>query len=159
MADEILASALLPGRPFDAHKGTFGTALVAAGSLNYTGAPDAGGQGRLPYRRGTGHAGNPGTAAHGAGGSLPEATWCAFFRTRWAHLGSAPECDRKNLERLPQRCFSDPASGWKTPPATSLQNLLTGNAAVKSSRHGRIGFVKAEAKKADRKLQAASFRR
>jgi NAD(P)H-hydrate epimerase len=29
---------LLPSRPLDAHKGTFGTALIVAGSVNYTGA-------------------------------------------------------------------------------------------------------------------------
>jgi hydroxyethylthiazole kinase-like uncharacterized protein yjeF len=31
--------AALPDRPFDAHKGTFGKAMVVAGSVNYTGAP------------------------------------------------------------------------------------------------------------------------
>ena len=29
----------LPARPLDAHKGTFGRALIVAGSVNYTGAP------------------------------------------------------------------------------------------------------------------------
>jgi len=33
------ASALLPARPLDAHKGTFGKAMIVAGSVNYTGAP------------------------------------------------------------------------------------------------------------------------
>ncbi len=32
-------SALLPPRPPDAHKGTFGKAMIVAGSVNYTGAP------------------------------------------------------------------------------------------------------------------------
>jgi len=32
-------AALLPNRPLDAHKGTFGTALVVGGSSNYVGAP------------------------------------------------------------------------------------------------------------------------
>jgi len=36
-ADRIRA--LLPKRPSDAHKGTFGKAMVVAGSTNYTGAP------------------------------------------------------------------------------------------------------------------------
>jgi len=29
----------LPGRPIDTHKGTFGKAMIVAGSINYTGAP------------------------------------------------------------------------------------------------------------------------
>lgn len=32
-------SCLLPDRPSDAHKGTFGKAMIVAGSINYTGAP------------------------------------------------------------------------------------------------------------------------
>lgn len=32
-------AALLPVRPLDAHKGTFGKAMIVAGSINYTGAP------------------------------------------------------------------------------------------------------------------------
>jgi NAD(P)H-hydrate epimerase len=52
VADYDLVAGLLPERELDSHKGTFGTALIAAGSLNYTGAallrgplPTAPGQG------------------------------------------------------------------------------------------------------------------
>ena len=38
VADEKLVEEMLPARPDDSHKGTFGTALIAAGSVNYTGA-------------------------------------------------------------------------------------------------------------------------
>ena len=38
VADYDLVAGLLPERGLDSHKGTFGTALIAAGSLNYTGA-------------------------------------------------------------------------------------------------------------------------
>ena len=38
VAKEEMVSALLPERPLASHKGTFGTALIAAGSVNYTGA-------------------------------------------------------------------------------------------------------------------------
>ena len=41
VADHLLSApeaVLLPGRPLDAHKGTFGTVVVLAGSLGYTGA-------------------------------------------------------------------------------------------------------------------------
>ncbi len=39
LADAQLARALLPLRPSDAHKGTFGKLLIAGGSANYRGAP------------------------------------------------------------------------------------------------------------------------
>jgi NAD(P)H-hydrate epimerase len=43
---------LLPARPVDGHKGTFGRALVAAGSVNYTGAAHL--TGAAAYRAGAG---------------------------------------------------------------------------------------------------------
>lgn len=42
----------LPARPADANKGTFGKTLIAAGSINYTGAPAL--SARAAYRAGTG---------------------------------------------------------------------------------------------------------
>lgn len=39
LATPRLAHRLLPERPMDGHKGTFGTALIAAGSIRYWGAP------------------------------------------------------------------------------------------------------------------------
>jgi ADP-dependent NAD(P)H-hydrate dehydratase / NAD(P)H-hydrate epimerase len=39
LAEAQLIRSLLPARPIDAHKGTFGKALIVAGSIEYTGAP------------------------------------------------------------------------------------------------------------------------
>ncbi len=39
LADADFIRSLLPARPIDAHKGTFGKALIVAGSIEYTGAP------------------------------------------------------------------------------------------------------------------------
>ncbi len=39
VADPRTIRAMLPARPLDAHKGTFGRAMIVAGSVNYTGAP------------------------------------------------------------------------------------------------------------------------
>ena len=44
MATAAKVADLLPPRPVDAHKGTFGTALIVAGSLNYVGAAALAGQ-------------------------------------------------------------------------------------------------------------------
>ena len=52
VADDDLIADFLPERPADAHKGTFGTALIAAGSVNYPGAALL--AGRAAYRVGAG---------------------------------------------------------------------------------------------------------
>jgi len=50
--DSEMVGSSLPSRPDDAHKGTFGTALVVAGSLNFTGAALL--AGKAAYRAGAG---------------------------------------------------------------------------------------------------------
>ncbi len=73
--DEDRVRQLLPARPKDAHKGTFGTVLVVAGSVNFTGAAYL--AGKAAYRVGAGlvtlavpHPLHPALA-----GVFPEATW------------------------------------------------------------------------------------
>lgn len=62
-------------RPADAHKGTFGTVLIIAGSLNYTGAALLAGKGA--YRVGSGLVtmGVPSPIHSTLAGQFPEATW------------------------------------------------------------------------------------
>jgi NAD(P)H-hydrate epimerase len=52
VADQKLVREWLPTRPLDAHKGTFGTAMLVAGSVNYTGAALL--AGKAAYRSGAG---------------------------------------------------------------------------------------------------------
>ncbi len=52
LATPELVQGLLPARPVDGHKGTFGKALVVAGSVNYTGAAHL--AGAAAYRVGAG---------------------------------------------------------------------------------------------------------
>jgi hydroxyethylthiazole kinase-like uncharacterized protein yjeF len=68
-------SAVLPERPPDAHKGTFGTALIVAGSASYTGAAWLAGQ--AAYRVGTGLVtlAVPAPLYAALAGQFPEATW------------------------------------------------------------------------------------
>ena len=75
VADYDLVAGLLPDRDLDSHKGTFGTALIAAGSLNYTGAALL--AGTAAYRVGAGLVtlAVPEPLHAVLAGQLPEATW------------------------------------------------------------------------------------
>ncbi len=75
VADYNLVAGLLPERPADAHKGTFGAALIAAGSLNYSGAALL--AGAAAYRAGAGLVtlAVPEPLHAALAGHLPEATW------------------------------------------------------------------------------------
>ncbi|MDD2923298.1 MAG: NAD(P)H-hydrate dehydratase, partial [Anaerolineales bacterium] len=75
VADSDLVSSLLPDRSLDSHKGTFGAALIAAGSLSYTGAALLAGS--AAYRVGAGLVtlAIPEPLHAALAGQLPEATW------------------------------------------------------------------------------------
>ena len=66
---------LLPERPLDCTQGTFGTALIAAGSVNYTGAVVLAGE--AAYRVGAGLVtlAVPAPVHVALAGRIPEATW------------------------------------------------------------------------------------
>lgn len=68
-------AAILPPRPADAHKGTFGTALIAAGSVSYTGAAYL--SAKAAYRVGAGLVtlAVPEPLHPALAGHLPEVTW------------------------------------------------------------------------------------
>jgi NAD(P)H-hydrate epimerase len=67
--------ALLPARPPDAHKGTFGRALIVAGSINYPGAAAL--AGRAAYLAGAGLVtmAAPAPVQTMIAGEIPECTW------------------------------------------------------------------------------------
>lgn len=82
LATERVARSLLPERLAGGHKGTFGTALVAAGSEHYWGAPVLAALGA--YRVGVGLVALavPGVIRATAAGQLPEATYPPLAATR-----------------------------------------------------------------------------
>lgn len=73
--DLELVAGILPPRPPDAHKGTFGTALIAAGSVSYTGAAYL--SAKAAYRVGAGLVtlAIPEPLHPALAGHLPEVTW------------------------------------------------------------------------------------
>ena len=67
----------LPCRPPDAHKGTFGRALIVAGSANYTGAAILAAQGALRSGAGLVTLAIPSSLHRAVVSAIPEATYLA----------------------------------------------------------------------------------
>ncbi len=149
VADEALISGLLPERPLEAHKGTFGTALIAAGSVNYTGAALL--SGKAAYRVGTGLVtmAIPAMLHSALAGQFPEATWALLPHERGYIAREAAKTLTKNFERA-TALLVGPGFGMEDTTQEFLKDLLTGEAAPKKAS-GRIGFLqeKDEKKEAD----------
>ena len=90
----------LPDRPLDAHKGTFGTALVIAGSINYPGAALL--AGRAAYRSGVGLVtiAVPEPVYLTLAGHIPEATWLILPDEVGVIAQGAWNVVRENLSRV-----------------------------------------------------------
>ena len=137
VADATIVKASLPQRPIDAHKGTFGTALVVAGSVNYTGAVLL--AGKAAYRVGAGLVtiGIPAPLHAALAGQFPEATWLLLPHELGVIAESALEVIEKNLDR-PTALLLGPGFGLEE----TTKNFLSGLIGATSSTHGgQIGFV------------------
>jgi NAD(P)H-hydrate epimerase len=134
--DAAMARKLLPPRPADAHKGSFGKVMVIAGSPLYPGAASlatAGaarvGAGLVTLATGRGGLGGP--------GRLPEVTLQFLPEADWNTLGEAAADEAlKQLEQF-QALLVGPGLGREEPTRTFLENLL----GIDSPRQrGHIGF-------------------
>ncbi len=97
--DQAWVADYLPPRPLDAHKGTFGTALLVVGSLHYTGAAYLAAM--AAYRVGAGLVtlAVP-TPLHAAlAGHLPETTWLPLPHQDGLLAVEAAEVVQRNLGR------------------------------------------------------------
>ena len=95
--DEV--SAFLPARPRNAHKGTFGTALIVAGSVNYPGAARLAGE--AAYRVGAGLVTMcvPEPLYPVLAGHLPEVTWLVLPHKAGGIAAGAAQIISENLGR------------------------------------------------------------
>jgi len=145
VADEESVSALLPERPLDSHKGTFGTALIAAGSVNYTGAVLLAGE--AAYRVGAGLVTLAVPAPlHGAlSGRFPEATWVLLPHEMGVISRDAWEVFAKNLERATALLIG-PGFGTEDTTREFIEHLLKGKISPRKAT-SRIGFVHQESEK------------
>jgi ADP-dependent NAD(P)H-hydrate dehydratase / NAD(P)H-hydrate epimerase len=139
VADDTLVEGILPERPDDSHKGTFGTALIAAGSVNYTGAALL--AGRSAYRIGAGLVtmAIPGPLHLALAGQFPEATWVLLPHETGVISAEAAEVLLKNLNRA-NALLIGPGLGTEETTKNFLEHLISGK---RDGRKGtaRIGFV------------------
>jgi NAD(P)H-hydrate epimerase len=145
VADDEIVEEILPLRPADSHKGTFGTALIAAGSINYTGAPLL--AGRAAYRSGVGlvQLAVPGPVQIAIAGQFPEATWLLLPQEMGVISQNAADVLMKNFERA-TAFLVGPGIGHEDSTKLFVENLLRGNAGSKKAA-GRIGFTQREIEK------------
>jgi ADP-dependent NAD(P)H-hydrate dehydratase / NAD(P)H-hydrate epimerase len=128
----------LPARPMDANKGTFGTALIVAGSVNYTGAAYL--AGKAAYLIGTGlvRMAIPGLLHAVLAGQLPEATWLVLPHDMGVINGKAVEVVMKNLEKV-KAVLVGPGFGTEDATAEFIERLV--NSKPSPRQRGPIGFL------------------
>ena len=137
VVDKAWACKELPVRPLDSHKGTFGTVVIAAGSINYTGAALL--SAKAAYRIGAGlvRLAIPGPLHTALAGQLPEATWLLLPHEQGVISENAAEILAKNLARVSVLLLG-PGWGMEDTTASFLERLLTQKA---GHSRGLIGFV------------------
>ncbi len=145
VAEENLISLLLPERPIDSHKGTFGTALIAAGSVNYTGAVILAAE--AAYRVGTGlvKLAVPAQVHAALAGQIPEATWIVLPQAMGVISSNGAEVLAKNFERA-SALLIGPGFGTENSTKEFIENILEGKYLSKKNAQ-RIGFVRQESQK------------
>jgi len=151
VAEEEMISALLPERPLASHKGTFGTALMAAGSVNYTGAVILAGE--AAYRAGVGLVtlAVPAPVHIALAGRIPEATWVLLPHEQGVIAAEAADVLAKNLEKVTALLIG-PGFGTENTTKEFIENLLTGKYVSKKSKV-HIGFVHEESEKKEDKSE------
>jgi NAD(P)H-hydrate epimerase len=127
LATAELVSGLLPPRPRDGHKGTFGKALVVAGSINYVGAPCL--AATAAYRSGAGIVtlGVPEAIHSMVSSKLTEATYLVLPHSLGALAPGAAPLLRRHLADY-DALLVGPGLGQASETDAFLQALLGGGA-------------------------------
>ena len=130
--------AFLPRRPDDAHKGTFGTALVVAGSVNYTGAAALAGE--AAYRIGAGlvRLAVPSPLHAVLSGLLPEITWLLLPHEVGVIAEHAADLLFNNLERV-TALLVGPGIGQESTTGHFIRRLLS--ITPVEDKHQGLGFL------------------
>jgi ADP-dependent NAD(P)H-hydrate dehydratase / NAD(P)H-hydrate epimerase len=123
IADQEMVKAWLPFRPLDAHKGTFGTAILVAGSLNYTGAALLAGEAAFRVGAGLITLAIPEPLHTAISGHFPESTWLLLPSEAGVISESAADIIVENLGRV-TAIMLGPGFGIKKPTEKFLDKFL-----------------------------------
>ncbi len=139
VADEGYVKSVMPKRDLDAHKGTFGTALVVAGSINFTGAVLLSSE--AAYRAGAGlvTACVPAPLHTVLAGMLPEVTWLLLPHEIGVIAAEAADVVLENLGRATAMLVGC-GFGQEDTTGRFLERLI---GAAGEADHHHMGFVPA----------------
>jgi NAD(P)H-hydrate epimerase len=134
---------LLPARPRNAHKGTFGRAIVVAGSVNYTGAAYF--AAAAAYRAGAGLVtlAVPMPIYPAIAAQLPEATWIMLPHEMGVIASGAADVLAEELPNA-QSLVVGPGFGQEKVTRDFLRRFLR----AEDNKKGRIGFYQQSAPEA-----------
>lgn len=135
--EAAMVAALLPPRPPDAHKGSFGTCLIAAGCVNYCGAVLLAAE--AAYRSGVGlvRAAIPAAIYDALAGHLPEITWLLLPHTQGVFNGEGAKILMENLASVDSLLLG-PGWGIENETLDFLRKLLKG--AQGNQGQNQMGF-------------------
>jgi NAD(P)H-hydrate epimerase len=137
VATSEMVGALLPARPPDGHKGTFGKALLVAGSINYTGAAYLAASGAARVGTGLVTLAVPG-AIHGAlAGKISEATYLILPQAMGVVSPDAVELLMDKMDGY-QAMLVGPGLTQEKEAAEFVDKLFEARAHLKRAR--RLGF-------------------
>jgi len=143
LVEASTVSALLPQRPANANKGTFGKALIVAGSLNYIGAPALAAQ--AAYRVGAGlvTVAAPQPVIPILAAQLVEATWILLPHDMGVINAYANKFIREEMPSYSAMLIG-PGLGTEDVTKEFLETLLVQNASTAKTGR-RMGFAHASA--------------
>jgi hydroxyethylthiazole kinase-like uncharacterized protein yjeF len=130
----------LPARPRDAHKGTFGRALIVAGSINYPGAVVLAGLGAYRVGAGLVTLAVPAPIQSMLVSQLPEATWVVLPHEMGVIAEGSAGILKQELETT-NAMLLGPGFGQDQATETFLARFLSEGAGVE---RGAIGFLQSE---------------
>jgi ADP-dependent NAD(P)H-hydrate dehydratase / NAD(P)H-hydrate epimerase len=151
---EEMVQHILPARKANSHKGTYGTAGVVAGSLNYTGAALLCAE--AAYRIGAGlvQVAVPAPLHTALAGQLPEATWVLLPHEMGVIAEGAVDVLARHLDKVDVLLLG-PGFGVEEPTAGFVRRLLESKAL---RVRANLGFVSAaQAAETDRPVRLPSM--